>query len=319
LTYPSDDQPVPAPQSSSPVHGEVDADSPTERSIADTGNRLDGFASSTGDSNPQAANGSQFVDHCIDHPPAGLAPIALPDPVWTGFDVLRLAVMGVVALFVSFFGMLAVVSGATLKVRLLRLSAQPELLLVAQMLAYLLLLGYMYVLVTRERRSPRFWKALHWNWPARIWPFLTVGFVMQIVFVFVERFLPFPKHTPFEELLRRHIVVVLISIFAVTLGPLMEELMFRGFLYPVLARRIGVVAGITVTAVAFGLVHASQYGYSWASTLLIFVVGVVLGVVRARNDSVAAGFLVHMAYNGTIAVAMFAATDGFRHLERLSQ
>jgi hypothetical protein len=28
---------------------------------------------------------------------------------------------------------------------------------------------------------------------------------------------------------------------------------------------------------------------------------------------------VHMAYNGTIAVAMFAATGGFRHLERLNQ
>jgi membrane protease YdiL (CAAX protease family) len=53
--------------------------------------------------------------------------------------------------------------------------------------------------------------------------------------------------------------------------------------------------------------------------LLIFLVGVVLGVVRARTDSVAAGFLVHMAYNGTIAAAMFAATDGFRHLERLNQ
>lgn len=74
-----------------------------------------------------------------------------------------------------------------------------------------------------------------------------------------------------------------------------------------------------MTALGFGLMHANQYGYSWASVLLIFLVGVVLGVVRARKDSVAAGFLVHMAYNGTIAAAMFAATGGFRHLERLNQ
>jgi len=26
-----------------------------------------------------------------------------------------------------------------------------------------------------------------------------------------------------------------------------------------------------------------------------------------------------MAYNGTISVAMFVATDGFRHLEKLNQ
>ncbi len=142
--------------------------------------------------------------------------------------------MVIVTLVVSFVAMLAVVPGATVKARALRLSSVPELLIVAQMLAYVLLLGYMYILVTRERRSPRFWKALHWNWPTTIWPFLVTGFVMQVVFVFLERFLPFPKETPFDELLRRHAAVVLISIFAVTLGPLMEELLFRGFLYPVL-------------------------------------------------------------------------------------
>ena len=51
----------------------------------------------------------------------------------------------------------------------------------------------------------------------------------------------------------------------------------------------------------------------------IFLVGIVLTTVRAKTNSVAAGVLIHMAYNGTITVAMFAATDGFRHLEKLNQ
>src|ERR1035441_9873410 len=162
-------------------------------------------------------------------------------------------------------------------------------------------------------------EAHKWNWAGNIWPFLAVGLAMQIGCLFLARFLPFPKETPFDELLQRHTTIVLVSVFAVTLGPLMEELFFRGFLYLVLARRFGMGTGISVTALGFGLMHAAQYGYSWASVLLIFLVGMVLGVVRARTDSVAAGFLVHMAYNGTIAVAMFAATGGFRHLERLNQ
>ncbi len=241
------------------------------------------------------------------------------DPVWTGLDVLRLTIIAILAIIVSGLAMLTVVRGATFKARVLRLSALPELLIVAQMLAYFLILGYMYILVTKERGSPRFWKALHWNWPSKIWPYLLIGFSMQVVFVFLERFLPFPKETPFDELLRRHAAIVLIAVFAVTLGPLMEELFFRGFLYPVLARQIGMVAGILVSALGFGLMHAAQYGYSWASILLIFLVGVVLGTVRAKKNSVAAGVLVHMGYNGTIALVMFAATDGFRHLEKLSQ
>ena len=140
---------------------------------------------------------------------------------------------------------------------------------------------------------------------------------MQIAFLFLGRLLPFPKETPFDALLRRPAAVVLIAVFAVTLGPLMEELFFRGFFYPVLARRFGMSTGISVTALGFGLMHAAQYGYSWASVLLIFLVGVVLGVVRAKKDSVAAGFLVHAAYNGTIILMLLIATDGFRHLEKL--
>jgi len=250
-------------------------------------------------------------------PPAEHLPPVPRDPVWSGWDVLRLLIIALVILIASVFAMLAVVPGATFKARALRLSSLPELMIVAQMLAYLLLLGYMYILVTKERRSPRFWKSIHWNWPANIWPFLGLGLAMQVAFWFLERFLPFPKETPFEALLRRPVTVVLIAVFAVTLGPLLEELFFRGFLYPVLARTFGMGTGVVVTALGFGLMHVVQYGYSWASVLLIFLVGLVLGAVRARRDSVAASFLVHVAYNGTIILALLVATDGFRHLEKL--
>lgn len=254
--------------------------------------------------------------------PAGplLEPVAPPprDPAWSGLDVFRLMVIALVFLVASLFATLAFVPGATFKARTLRLSAFPELLIAAQMLAYLLLLGYMYILVTKERRSPRFWKTVHWNWPANIWPFVAGGLVMQAVFLLLGRLLPFPKETPFDALLRRPATIILIAVFAVTLGPLMEELFFRGFLYPVLARRFGMGTAVSVSALGFGLMHAAQYGYSWASILLIFLVGMVLGTVRARKNSVAAGFLVHAAYNGTIILMLLIATDGFRHLEKLS-
>jgi membrane protease YdiL (CAAX protease family) len=53
--------------------------------------------------------------------------------------------------------------------------------------------------------------------------------------------------------------------------------------------------------------------------LVIFLVGVVLTIVRAKTNSVAASVIIHMAYNATITIAMFAATNGFRHLEKLNQ
>ena len=250
-----------------------------------------------------------------------LSPAVSPshDVPWTGWDVLRIFFIAIALLFGTALALFSVVSGATFKQRADRLSGMPELLLVGQMFAYLVLIGYMFVLVTRERRRPRFWESIHWNWPAHAWPYLMGGLLLQAALLLLERFLPFPSNTPFDSLLQRPLSVALIAVFAVTLGPLMEELFFRAFLYPVLARRLGTIVGIAVTAAGFALLHAAQYGYSWASVLLILIVGVVLGWVRERRDSVAASFLVHVAYNGTIVLIMFVGTGGFRHLEKLSQ
>ncbi len=249
-------------------------------------------------------------------PPAS-APTPPRDPAWSGWDVLRILLIAVVALFFTVVVLAMVVPGATIRDRLNRLNAQPELLMIGQMAAYLVLIGYMYILVTRERRQPRFWDAIYWRWPASIAIYLFIGVLMQAVFLLVGRFLPFPKETPFEALLQRPYSLYLIAAFSVTLGPLMEELFFRGFLYPVVRRRFGVMAAIVATAFPFALMHAAQYGNSWASVLLILVVGVVLATVREKTNSLAASFLVHAAYNGTIIAIIFIATGGFRHLERL--
>jgi membrane protease YdiL (CAAX protease family) len=53
--------------------------------------------------------------------------------------------------------------------------------------------------------------------------------------------------------------------------------------------------------------------------LVIFIVGLALTTVRAVKKSVAATVLMHMAYNGTIFIVTFFATDGFRHMEKFNQ
>jgi membrane protease YdiL (CAAX protease family) len=86
----------------------------------------------------------------------------------------------------------------------------------------------------------------------------------------------------------------------------------------VLERRLGVVWGVLLTALPFGLMHAFQYGNAWSAVLVIFIVGIVLTIVRAVTKSVGASFLVHVGYNGTLMVLVGVATDGFRHMEKAS-
>jgi hypothetical protein len=96
----------------------------------------------------------------------------------------------------------------------------------------------------------------------------------------------------------------------------MEELFFRGFMYPVLARRMGAAWGIALTALPFGLIHLPQYGWAWGAALVIFLVGVVCGMVRAVTRSVAASFLVHVGFNGTQMLIAVVMTRGFQHMPK---
>jgi uncharacterized protein len=194
----------------------------------------------------------------------------------------------------------------------------PVLIVVAQLLAYVAVFTLMYVLVMHGH-SESFWKAIRWNFPVN-WPvYILGGVVLSIGLQLFAHLLPIPKNLPMDQFFQTTGQAYLLAIFGVTFAPFLEELFFRGFLYPVLARRLGVALAIFLTAVGFALIHGAQLTYAWGPVLVIFIVGLTFTAVRAVTKSVAAGFLMHVAYNGTISLIMFAATGGFRHLERLNQ
>ena len=248
------------------------------------------------------------------------APTPPPDPAWNGWDILRLIVLTIVALFVGAFAVLLIARAWLYPhSNLGDLTHIPLILVAGQSVAYLLILTYMYVLVTRERRRPDFLAAIHWNWPSNVAVYVLAGFVLSVSLQGLAHFLPIPKDLPIDTYFRTPAEAWALGILSVTLAPLMEELFFRGFLYPVLARSFGLPVAVFLTALGFALLHGAQLMFAWGPVLVIFLVGVVLTMVRAQKNSVAAGVIIHMAYNGTITIAMYAATDGFRHLERLNQ
>ena len=69
------------------------------------------------------------------------------------------------------------------------------------------------------------------------------------------------------------------------MAPVCEELMFRGFLQPLLVRSLGAAAGILATALPFGLLHFQEYGNSWRHVLLISLSGVAFGWMRHATGS----------------------------------
>ncbi|MFZ0293156.1 MAG: type II CAAX endopeptidase family protein [Candidatus Sulfotelmatobacter sp.] len=272
---------------------------------------------------PQSLNGeTQLSEPLVTYsfppaevPPKTPAPKAGENPVWSGWDVLIIAVLTLGILFtVQLITVLVARHFAYPHTSWIEVAQKPVLALLAEFVAYIVVGLYM-ILLLEGKYHTRFWDAIRWNWPGIAGLSLVGVGVLMLGFDALGRFLPMPKTTPFDQFFERPMDAYLTVAFAITLGPLMEEIFFRGFLYPVIARRMGVVWGIILTALPFGLMHYAQYR-SWSAVLIIVLVGVVLTTVRAVTKSVASSFIAHVGYNATLMVLTAVATDGFRHMDK---
>lgn len=156
-------------------------------------------------------------------------------------------------------------------------------------------------LVLRLRYDRPFWQSLGWKIP---WPkagaTIVWGPALAIFVAVMSVVLRAPQiKSPLEELLKERGAILLVGLFAVTLGPLAEEILFRGFLLPLLVRSFGVAAGVVLCGLPFALLHGPQYSWSWRHLLLLLVASVAFSLTRLRTGSTAAATLVHATYNLT--------------------
>jgi uncharacterized protein len=82
------------------------------------------------------------------------------------------------------------------------------------------------------------------------------------------------------------------ALVTAVLGPLVEELLFRGIGFYLLAQ-FGQLAAVLVTGIAFALTHGILEGLP-----IFFIIGVGLGFIRARTASIYPALLLHAAFNG---------------------
>jgi membrane protease YdiL (CAAX protease family) len=90
------------------------------------------------------------------------------------------------------------------------------------------------------------------------------------------------------------------------LGPLGEELVFRGLILPVLLRLRGPVLSVLLSAAAFSLAHAATYGLGMVQVLWA---GVALGWTALAGRSLLCSILTHALYNAVL-MALYFLTQG---------
>jgi membrane protease YdiL (CAAX protease family) len=224
--------------------------------------------------------------------------------------------------------------------------------------------------------------AIHSNLPTNPWIYLGCGCALSLVAAMVGSRVHTPDDMPIEQLLKSRVGSMLMMSMAVLVAPLVEETVFRGYLYPTLVRiisglllffaadsgratristlsgaivaamvyvflhkgrlailcgivsflllmsfqfvaekfvgldatramRAGVTSSILLTGVLFGILHGAQLAWTWGIVTLLIFVGITFTYVRARTGTVYASYLMHLGYNGLIAVATIIGTHGF--------
>ncbi len=108
-------------------------------------------------------------------------------------------------------------------------------------------------------------------------------------------------------------------VLQVTLGPVLEEIVFRGYLFAFLAwclSRMDSEAGrnrsiVGIAAIVFALVHLAQPGVSWIEIACITWTGTLYGWIRCRSGSTVVAAISHGTYNLTL-YATSGAVFAFR-------
>lgn len=236
-------------------------------------------------------------------PPGGAKPTGPPPwgiagslAVLAVFALSQLGVaLGISLLLQTFPGLVGVGAGYEFVVRL----GLPVTVAASHLVAWLSI----YLLVVRWHRAP-FLDALRLRrTPMRpVLLALLGGVILQLLaesLLFV--FPPPPDYVPplREFLLLGSWAIAVLFLFAVVMAPLLEEVMFRGLIFPALRRHFAFPISALVATLLFTAMHLGQSGTYWPPLVGIALCGWFLARWRERTDSLWPPIAFHMSFNLT--------------------
>jgi membrane protease YdiL (CAAX protease family) len=279
-----------------------------------------------------------FFPHVEGTPPAD-PPSRIPH---LGHAALFLAIAGFI-LFLTQLLILGLTHAAVMYSNAATSSVPPKLLIGSEALAYILTLAISWFLFPLLWKRP-FAEGIQANPDAarrNLFRLIPIGLILSFTVQAISSLATMPKDIPMDDFFRTASDVWLITAFGTLVAPLFEEILFRGFLLPAFAiaydwlslprtpaareawhstnklTRASLVFSAVLTSILFSTLHGQQTGFAWPVLILLFCVSLVLSFIRIRLRSVMASTLIHVSYNATIFLFAFAATGGYRHLEKI--
>jgi membrane protease YdiL (CAAX protease family) len=169
--------------------------------------------------------------------------------------------------------------------------------------AHLVTIFAVWAIYTKRGRIP-FWKSLEFTWPRSFTQSQTVLYcaVVSLLLLGVGYVISYflgGQKTDLERVIESSYAArVVTASLALLTAPLVEEVIYRGLLYPSIEKVAGVIPAIVIVTVLFSGVHVPQYWGNLGVILVITMLSVALTIVRAMSKSLLPAFLIHTIFNG---------------------
>jgi uncharacterized protein len=135
------------------------------------------------------------------------------------------------------------------------------------------------------------------------WGFIPLAIVVGVVAnapadaIYVVWSEHFPTQAPSEAITAiasaSRATQIVNGLILIVLGPLVEEMFFRGAIFRPLLQRYPIGMYLPLTALSFAFAHVLPHTY-----VPIFLMGLILGYLRASSGSLLVPFVMHAAFNG---------------------
>lgn len=180
---------------------------------------------------------------------------------------------------------------------------------------HLLTLLLAWAVVTQLGRFD-FWRMIGWDRPTLVEVCISIGLAILLFGIAVVLSATFGgQETDIDRIVQSsRPTAFALAILAVATAPLVEEIIYRGVLYPASQRAIGRTGAIALVAGLFAVGHVYQYWPNFGVISAIVLLSVALTMVRAFSGRLLPCFIIHFVFNGIqsigIVVASFFRTPG---------
>jgi membrane protease YdiL (CAAX protease family) len=166
-----------------------------------------------------------------------------------------------------------------------------------------------WMFISNGGRRP-FWKPIGFEWPANIRPVIggllsvLVAIILLLVAWLVTKFWGGNK-TQLDLLIESSLATRFATAFvAVATAPLVEELIYRGVVYPAIEKAAGVGVAVVAVSLLFAGVHVFQYMNNIAVITVITLLSFTLTIARAVTGKLMPSFVIHLVFNGIQSILL---------------